>query len=113
MHLNHKARWVFSPMVYNEKTRLTTPLAAEYAVQWECPMPLNGQALVHCVMNGHQLAAARKDPNLVVLPSLHERAKVHPKVATHYAQHGVKGSMLLHEALIALAAHHPNFEPED
>lgn len=111
MHLSHKSRWIFSPLVISGDSE--KPLASEYAVQWEAPMHFNGFALTHCVMNAHQLAAAKKNPHLVVLPSIYLRQPIPNEIADHHAAHGVKRGMLLHEALCALAAHHPNFEPEN
>lgn len=111
MHLNHKARWVFSPMV--QSGGRTIPLAAEYAVQYEAPLIVDGYALTHCIMNAQQLAAAKAHPQLIVLPSLHAHAVIHPAVAKHHAPLGVKPDMLVDEALEALAQHHPNFAPED
>jgi len=107
MHLDHKARWVFSPLVDDK------PIASEYALQWEAPMHHDGFALVHCIMNAHQLAAAKRDPRLIVLPSVHAREKIHPKIAEHHSCHGLHCEMLLHEALCEMAKHHPNFEPEE
>lgn len=110
MHLNHKTRWIFSPLLIvdgNEK-----PLAAEYALQWEAPMHHNGFALVHCTMNAQQLAAAKANPHLVVLPSIHFHQQIPHEIADHHEEHGLKRGMLLHEALCELARHHPNFEPE-
>lgn len=110
MHLNHKERWIFSPLVPGESGE--KPLAAEYALQWEAPMYFDGFALTHCVMNAHQLAAAKLNPNLIVLPSIHAHERIHPRIAKHHAAHGLKAEMLLHEALEELAKHHPNFAPE-
>jgi len=111
MHLNHKARWIFSPMV--EANGGSIPLAAEYAVQYEAPFIYNGSALTHCVMNAHQFAAALKDPRLIVLPSIHRREPIHPRIAEHHAAHGLAPGMLLHEALEALSKYHPNFAPAE
>jgi hypothetical protein len=111
MHLNHKRRWVFSPMVsVGEEQK---PLVAEYSLEWESPLIYEGFALTHCVMNAHQFAAAKKDPKLIVLPTIQARQPIDPKVAEHHAKLGVVAGMLLHEALEALAAHHPNFAPEE
>jgi hypothetical protein len=110
MLLSHKSRWVFSPVVGTKGGE--KPLAAEYAVQYEAPFIYQGMALTHCVMNAHQLAAARANPQLIVLPSLYERAVINPAVAKHHVAHGVTPTMLVHEALEALAKYHPNFAPE-
>ena len=40
MHLNHKSRWIFSPMVPAKAG--APPLAAEYAVQYEAPFVYKG-----------------------------------------------------------------------
>lgn len=111
MHLNHKQRWVFSPLVVKGKS--TVPLASEYSLQFEAPMHYNGYALTHCIMNAQQLAAASKDPQLVVLPSIHDRAPIPAALATHHAAQGVTAIMMLHEALEQLAKFHPNFAPEE
>lgn len=111
MHLNHKSRWVFSPMV--KIGNQTLPLVSEYSLVWEAPMIYEGFALTHCVMNSHGLAAAKVHPELVVFPSVHARQPIPAQVAQHHAAHGVKPTMLIHEALEALAAHHPNFAPGD
>lgn len=111
MHLNHKQRWIFSPLVMVDGRE--QPLAREYALLYEAPMHVAGFALTHCVMNSQQLAAAKKDPRLVVLPTVHARETIPAAVASHHAAHGVKPEMLLHEALSVLAAYHPNFEPEE
>jgi hypothetical protein len=112
VHLNHKARWIFSPMV-PAKAGAPLPLASEYAVQYEAPLVYNGMALTHCLMNAQQLAAAKAHPELIVLPSLYDRAVIHPTVAEHHKALGVTPTMLLHEALEALAKYHPNFAPAE
>jgi len=110
MLLSHKSRWVFSPVVGTKAGE--KPIAAEYAIKYEAPFIYQGMALTHCVMNAHQLAAAKANPQLIVLPSFYERAVVPAAVAKHHAAHGVKPTMLVHEALEALAKYHPNFAPE-
>jgi hypothetical protein len=102
---------VFSPVV--QAGGREYPLVAEYSLTWEAPLIYQGFALTHCIMNAHGLAAAKADPKLVVLPSVHDRQPIDKTVAAHHAPLGVKPTMLLHEALEALAAHHPNFAPED
>jgi hypothetical protein len=111
MHLNHKHRWIFSPLVTNGKRE--TPYAAEYALLYEAPMHYNGFALTNCVMNAQQFAAASKDPKLIVLPSIHDRAVIPAELAAHHAVHGLTPTMLQHEALEQLSKYHPNFAPED
>lgn len=111
MHLNHKKRWIFSPLVPSGKG--VKPLASEYAIEWEAPLHFNGFALTHCVMNAHQFAAASSDPNLMVLPSIHNRKPIPAALAAHHGTHGLIPSMLLHEALEQLAKYHPNFAPEE
>lgn len=107
MDINHKHRWIFSPL---DKTG--QPVAREYAIRSEHPFHHNGHALTLCMMNAHMLAAARQDPRLIVLPSIHERTAVHKRVTDHHAEHGAKEGMALHELLITLAKHHPGLEPE-
>ena len=103
---DHKMRWVFGPLEDGQH------VASEYSIACEYPHILDGHALALCRMNAHQLAAARKDPRLTVLPSLHEHAQVPDHVADHHAHHGVQRGMKLHEMLLTLAKVHPNFEPE-
>ena len=103
---DHKFRWVFGPVDGNGHA------AAEYSVACEYPMVINGRALAYCMMNAHQIAAARKDPRLTVLDSLHARSTVPDHVADHHAAHGVKRGMKMHDMLMELAKHHSNFEPE-
>jgi len=105
MILDHKRRWVFSPL-----GEPGAPLAAEYANQWEAPLHYNGFALVYCVMNAHQLAAAKQDPRLIVLDSLHLLTAIPDKVAAHHAAHGLAQGMTLAAALACLAKQHPSFD---
>lgn len=107
MLLDHKARWILSPVVNGR------PVAADYAIQWEHPLaPENGHVLIHCIMNAHQFRAARQDPRLKILGSLHGQDKIHDEVADHHAHHGVKRGMHVSEMLVQLAKMHPSFEPE-
>jgi hypothetical protein len=110
MHLHHKERWVFSPLLIIDGKEI--PLVHEYSLLYEAPMHYNGFALVHCVMNAHQLAAAKQNPHLVILPSTHCREAIPNELADHHESHGLKRGMLIHEALQELAKYHPNFEPE-
>ncbi|HTV07813.1 MAG TPA: hypothetical protein VMD97_02055 [Candidatus Aquilonibacter sp.] len=107
MHLDHKRRWVFGPVIDG------MPVAMDYASSGEWPMIVDGYALTFCVMNAHQLRAARKDTRLTVLPSLHAGVAIPDSLADHHARYGLKRGMSLHDALCALAVHHHAFEPED
>ena len=106
MDVNHKIRWVFGPIVDG------VHVARDYAVTCSWPMVVDGFALAYCQMNAHQLAAARKDTRLSVLPSIHAGECVPDPVADHHKEHGVKRGMKQHDMLIALAKFHSNFEPE-
>lgn len=108
INLHHKFRWVFSPI----DAVTGQPVAKEYAMRCEAPFHHDGHALAYCEMNAHQLEAARKDPRLIVLPSIHEPVCIHPRVLEHHAGHGAKPFMQLHELLGVMAKHHPGFEPE-
>ena len=112
LDIHHKTRWILSPLVFNAAEARLVPVAVDYSIQIEAPMYHNGQALCLCVMNAQQLAAARKDERLVVLGSIHGREPIHPRVAAHHAEHGVKPEHTVHEMLQALAAHCHGFEPE-
>jgi hypothetical protein len=107
MDLNHKNRWILSPIVNGK------PLASDYALQWNYPLgPVDGKALVHCTMNAHQLSAARKDTRLVILGSLYSSESVPDEVADHHKPQGAKRGMHLHDLLATLAKFHHYFEPE-
>jgi hypothetical protein len=108
MSQSHKCRWVFGPMLPGN-----IHAAAEYTIGCEYPIIVNGFALAHCTMNAHQLAAARQDPRLTVLPSLHSTAPVPANVVQHHADHGMVAGMSMHDALMKMARYHSNFEPED
>ncbi len=109
MILDHKARWIFSPL----DAVTGHPVAAEYAIQWEAPLHHDGAALVHCIMNAHQLSAARKDKRLIVLDSIHSAKTIPGQVAYHHRAHGLHDAMTLHDALVCMAKHHPSFEPSE
>lgn len=102
---DHKYRWVFGPVVNNKHA------AADYAIATETPMIFAGAALAYCVFNAHTLRAARKDPRLTVLPSLHSQEKIPDVVADHHAPQGVKRNMTMHDMLMQLAKVHSSYEP--
>ena len=107
MYTDHKKRWILSPVKATGE-----PLAADYCMTWEGFLLHEGKELVFCIMNAHQHAAAKADPRLVVMGSLHSSEPVHGAIAAHYAGHGVQAHHTVHDALRALAVHHPNLEPE-
>jgi len=105
--IDHKQRWVFSPL--DERG---LPAVRAHALRCSAPLHHNGYALTLCVMDAQQLAAARKDPSLIVCGSIHETAVIHEKIADHHAEYGAKRGMRLHELLLTLAKLHHGFEPE-
>jgi hypothetical protein len=107
VHHDHKYRWVFGPVVEGKHA------AGEYSLSCEFPYLFNGAGLAYCVMNAHQIAAARQDPRLIVLPSLHSTASVPDCVVDHHCEHGVTRGMTMHDFLVAMSVYHSNFEPED
>jgi hypothetical protein len=109
MHdLHHKRRWVFGPL-----TPSGTPLAGEYSLRHTSMLAHNGKSMSYCEFNAHGLAAARACPELIVLGSIHDPGPIHGAIADHYGTHGVQKGMSQHDALVALAKHHPSFEPPD
>ena len=111
--IHHKARWVFSPLVYRPTDGAMVPLVEDYTVKIDAPMYYNGYALCHCIMNAQQLAAARKDARCIVLDSIHSTGKIPKMVAEHHASHGVKESHTVYEMLVALSAYAHGFEPQN
>lgn len=107
MDLNHKNRWVFGPVVDGMHA------GNDYAIACSCPLVFDGFALAHCTMNAHQMAAARKDPRLTILDSIHSRSSIPDHVADHHEAHGATRGMATHELLLALSRHHHCFELED
>lgn len=108
---HHKTRWVLSPMV-KRSDGSEYPVAEDYSTTIYAPFIYNGAALCRCTLNAHQMEAAVKDDRLVVCPSLHDRAKVNPRIAEHHAEHGLRPDMLLHEALEKLGELHHAFLPD-
>lgn len=106
MHQDHKRRWVFGPIIDGVHA------AGEYSLSCEWPVNFNGVGLAFCVMNAHQLRAARQDARLVVLHSLHSSQPVPERVTTALSAYGAKHGATLHDLLCELSAHHHNFEPE-
>ncbi len=87
--------------------------ANDYVISCEWHMVVDGQALAYCIMNAHQIAAARKDPRLTVLSSIHAHEAIPDAIADHHKAHGVARGMTLHGMLMALSVYHSNFEPRD
>lgn len=107
-----KYRWVLSPLV--PSSRGFTPVVAEYAIRHHAPMVLSGNVvLTHCAMLASQLAVAVLDPRLIVLESIHSNATIPAVLAANLASYGITADMTVHDLLVAMAAHHLDFAPED
>ena len=121
MHTDHKTRWVFGPMVPGTKPAgapddwVVPPVhaAQEYSLSCDWPCVFGENALAHCIMNAHQLAAARADPRLIVLQSIHAKMAIPAEVSDALAAYGVCPGMDLHDLLVCLSDYHAGFDPED
>jgi hypothetical protein len=72
-----------------------------------------GWTLVHCLMNVGQLAQAKKDPRMIVLPSLHDHdTEVHKDIVAAHKHLGAKDGMTTAQFLMKLAEFDPRFEPQ-
>ena len=111
-------RWIFSPLEslpspVEGMPRVELPVVRQYCRTWNAPWHHEGFALVRCEMDATHLAAAMKDPRLIICGSIHDPAPVHEKIADHHAVHGTKRGHNLRQVLKELEKLHVHFMIEE
>ena len=100
--------WMLSPVT--SASYGTYPTCSAYTTGWQMPMypsDATGQGLAYCQCTDEQIAAAKVDPDITVLPLY--QAALPAAVITAYTTHGATAGMSLAALLKLLGAIEPRF----